>query len=79
MSVDALGARRDSRGSPSPLRGPLSSSPLRSAANAATVLVSRHAAGVAEAMYAAAAQALLLLCSLAPEVGARRMLCLLSC
>lgn len=68
-AADPLGDRRNSRGgSPSPLRGSLSSSPLRSAVVSAPPPVSKHAAAVAETVYAAAAQALLLLCSLAPEV-----------
>ncbi|KAK9805788.1 hypothetical protein WJX73_010423 [Symbiochloris irregularis] len=69
-AADPLGSRRDSRGgSPSPLRGQLSSSPLRSAVVLAPPPVSKHAAAIAETVYAAAAQALLLLCSLAPEVS----------
>lgn len=69
MSVD-LHSRRDSgAGSPSPMRQ-LSPNPQRSsAAAAAGVGISRHAAALADGMYAAAAQSLSLLCSLAPEVS----------
>lgn len=73
MSVD-LHSRRDSgAGSPSPMRQ-LSPNPQRSsAAAAAGVGISRHAAALADGMYAAAAQSLSLLCSLAPEVRAAQI------
>ena len=67
MSVDLMQPQDSKAGSPSPMRQ-LSPNPLRSSVIAGPGGVSQHAAALADAMYAATAQALSLLCSLAPEV-----------